>query len=549
MSERLTGPARPVVIGVAVAVASLLVSVLAVLLQQAPATAGTTAGTTKRRTPVVSISRSATTVLQGDKLRLSGQVKGGRAGSPVLLQRTSATTKGWVSVRRGRLGGAGRYAFDVRPVVGALGYRAYLPASTVTTRALSRRVAVNVLGCDPGSAPSSRLETRFTSPHASGAALLSRRLGQIFCAASPGARIDVAMYFIRVSRSADVQAILRPLERVARYRRVRVRLLLEGRLYPRDSTLARSLPLLRRFATVVLCQQGCHNERLETGPTGHSTMHHKFVTVSDTRWRSGIDPVVVSSSGNWSTSQLHMWQSASIVYGDPVLTRDFSTQFETMLACASPGRCASWASRLVRLGLSPTTYGMTVADGLWADRHPVVHQGSPGRGTSVFFSPRRTGDFLVSALQSYTCTPAHHTVRVAHMFITPARRGVLDALVALRSRGCTVSMVWETPGNGDYSAGVALSRGLGFTPRCIDGLHDKVVSVDAVDQRTGVPDRSVWTGSQSLGNYALRRNDEAQLRLRTTGTTGTATKEVGASIAAYQRHLSQIEAASRTCPS
>jgi hypothetical protein len=537
MTERHTGPSRLLVL-----VACL--AVLAVLLQQAPATARTT----KRRTPVVSIARSATTVLQGDKVRLSGQVRGARAGSVVRLQRTTA--KGWVTVLSGRLRGAGGYAFDVRPGVGVFGYRAYVPSSTVTTRALSRRVQVTVLACDPGPAPTSRLETRFTTPHGSGVAPLSRRIGQLFCAAAPGATVDVAMYFIRVSgSSADVRAVLTPLERVARFRRVHVRILLEGRLYPAGSSLARSLAPLRRFATVVLCQQGCHNERRETEQTGHSTMHHKFVTVSDTRWWPGVDPAVVSSSANWSPTQLHLWQSASLVYDDPALARVFGTQFETMLACASPGRCASWAKRLVGLGLSPTTYGMSVADGLWSDQHPVVHRGGHGRGTSVFFSPRRSGDFLVTALRSYTCTPAHHTIRMAHMFVTSARRAVLDALVLLRSRGCTVSMVWAKPGNAVNAAGIALTRELGFTPRCIDGLHDKVVSVDAVNVRTGVPDRSVWTGSQSLGSYALRRNDEAQLRLSSTGTTAAAAKEVGASIAAYQRHLAQITAASTACAS
>ena len=244
-------------------------------------------------------------------------------------------------------------------------------------------------------------------------------------------------------------------------------------------------------------------------------MHHKFVTVSDTRWRPGVDPVVVSSSANWSNSPLRQWQSTVTSYDDRALAREFGIQFETMLSCASPGHCASWSSRLRALGLDAASYAMTAVDRLWFDDRPTVRMGSPGRGSSVFFSPRRHHDWLVNSLDGYTCTAQHRTIRVGHMFVTPSRVRVLEALARLRSRGCRVSMVLSTPVSEATRQGVRLARQLGFSPTCLRGMHDKLITVDAVVASTGRPDRSLWEGSQSLGGHALRSNDEAMLRLST----------------------------------
>ena len=224
-------------------------------------------GAATRRTLSVSLARSAATVLTGDGVRLAGRVPLAGVGSPIRLQR--ATRSGWVTVRRGTVSRTRTFSFDLRPAAGTWTYRAYAPATSGHAAAASRRLRVRVLACGSGRAPRTRVEARFSVPHRRGASALARRLGQVFCAAAPGARIDIAMYFIRaVGRSADVHAILGPLERVARHRHVRVRILLEGRLYVRGASLSPSLRPLRSFARVILCRQGCHNERFEKEAPG-----------------------------------------------------------------------------------------------------------------------------------------------------------------------------------------------------------------------------------------------------------------------------------------
>jgi hypothetical protein len=501
-------PAMPAILtGLVLTLAVTLVPILSV--GEARAAGSVTAS--------VSRSVSSRVVLTGDEVRIAGRVSRAVAGSVTRLQRRQGHR--WVTLRGGHLGVDGRYAFTFSSRVGG-SWRFRVMSGGGRAAAVSRTFSVKVLRCAHGARPSSTAAW-FTRPGRRGLDPVAARLSQLFCSAAPRSTIDIAMYYIRaVGRQPDVNPMLASLRRVARYRHVRVRVILEGRLYARSDTLRASLRPLRRFAKVIRCHRGCHNDRSGKNP-GRGTMHHKFITISDTSWSRTKDPAVVLSSANWSQTQLaNAWQSAVLVYNDDQLYREFHVQFETLATCATG--CGHWAHRLRQLRLSPATYGLTRVRGLWRDVDRTERRGASGSGRGVVFSPWAGRDPLATALRGYTCNRAHHTVLVGHMFLTGVRQPVIDALAGLARGGCRVRVILSQLSNNQVGDGIRKARRSGLTVGCVPRLHDKMVLVNAVRRADGRPDRSLWMGSQSLGGRALRDNDEAMLRVSTADASGRA---------------------------
>jgi hypothetical protein len=277
-------------------------------------------------------------------------------------------------------------------------------------------------------------------------------------------------------------------------------------VYRRTSPLYPTLRELRRFATVVLCDWGCRSEKTVEDSGSPGIMHHKFVTISDMAWRRGVDPVVVSSSANWSRSQLaDHWQSALMVYRDQRLYTHFAEQWRLLAGCAQAGGCGTWSQ-------GNDDASMASFNGIWYDDPSDLRVGDEGRGSAAAFSPWSGEDPLVTDLHRYGCSAGHGTVRVAHMFVTRGRHRVLDALGRLRRLGCDVDVVLSSTGSELSLEGIELAREAGLDVTCTPRMHDKLVMVDALDPR-GEPEQVVWAGSQSLGGNALRRNEEALLRL------------------------------------
>jgi phosphatidylserine/phosphatidylglycerophosphate/cardiolipin synthase-like enzyme len=515
----------------------LLVASEAALAARAGARAGARVTITRTVTPQL--------LLAGDPVAVRGRVRGVPGRARLRLQQRRGGR--WATVRRTRTSGPlDRYGFRFRPPAGRPRYRVAAVSAGGRLLGRSRPFAVRVGTCRPMAAPSRPATAWFSRPGAPGTPQIARRLGQLFCAAAPGATVDVAMYFIRAG-SREVEAILRPLELMARARDVRVRVLLEGALYPRSSSLFPTLERLRRFATVRVCRSGCRSDR----PASRSSagiLHHKFVTVSDMSWQAGADPVTVSSSANWSSAQLDRhWQSAVMSYDDRRLFREFDIQWQLLRTCAGDGGCAAWARRLDRLGLSPDRYGVTRVERVWHDVRPRERSGGRGRGTGVMFSPWSDADPVAARLRGYTCSPEHGQVRVAHMFVSTARTEVLDALAALQSAGCDVRMVVSPPESDVTRAGLTRARRLGLRVACVPRMHDKVISVDAVDAGTRQPERVLWAGSQNLGGNALRNNDEALLRVSVDRADGAAADANARVFRAYQQYWSSLRGQAGAC--
>jgi len=141
---------------------------------------------------------------------------------------------------------------------------------------------------------------------------------------------------------------------------------------------------MKRYATVVTCSLGCHNQRRTSSDP--SITHHKFISVSDTLWKAARDPVVL-------------------------------------------------------------------------------------------------------------CTPEHHTVRVAHMFVTTARWRTINALERLQTLGCDVKIIMSATTASSQRAGIARMRQSGLHVGCTRFVHDKLILVDAVRLKTGPRTcRCGWAG-------------------------------------------------------
>jgi hypothetical protein len=508
---RSSTPGNRVVRALVVALALALLSGLTVSASQAAA----------RRAVSVSRSVSGGTALTGDAASVSGRVSVAPRGGRVALQRLVG--RSWRTVRTDRLSAQRTYRFPLATrAAGTARYRVYSPADAGRRAGASRSFALNVLACPRSAAPARGVAAWFNHPGQRTPSRIVRGLSRLFCSAARGAHINIGLYFTTgaLDRS-EVGRLMVPLQRVARHRGVKVRFMLEGKLYGRGGPMASALPIIRRFATVSLCRYGCHNDR-PGAVKGGGIQHHKFVTVSDTSWRRGVDPAVVVSTANWSHSQLHkFWQSALLLHNDRGLFREFDVQAKTLVACGTAAGCASWGTRMQQLSLSPRTYALTNTAGVWHDAAATERRGSTGTGRGVTFSPWKLTDPLAYALRGYRCTPEHRTVRVAHMFVTAGRQKVVNALRALRQSGCDVRVILRQLHNSPLEDGVRRIKAAGLPVRCLGRMHNKVILVDAVRKSDGRPDRVMWVGSQSLGANALRNNDESLLRLSTAEATGS----------------------------
>ncbi|ROR92132.1 phospholipase D-like domain-containing protein [Nocardioides aurantiacus] len=519
----------------------LLLAVLALAL----VISGTSTAEAAKRRVSVSLDSGTRAGLKGDRVRVTG-VASAPARSTVSLQRKVGSS--WRTAASTRTTSVRRFGFDVT-LSSTASFRVRYAGSRSYAAAVSRSFTLSALSCTSRSAPANGTEVLFNRPGGTGASTAARKIAQTICSAQRGSRIDIAMYFIRYYASSWTEAnlIVDSLERMARYRGVKVRVLLEGRLVRPGLELRASYLKLRTFADVVTCDFGCHSV-VPVSTTGgtQGIQHHKFMTITDMRWAGDVDPLVLSSTGNWSRAQFNNnWQSTVLQYDDPVLTREFRVQFEQLLSCADASRCGSWATARRSFGATAEGYTMTLGNGVWAEPS-AERPGTAGRGSSVSFSPQHTSDRMAYALERFSCTATHRTVRVAQMFVTPSRPRILDALARLQAQGCDVRVVVNQPVGTAQTAGVARMLQDGLNVRCTTGVHEKLIAIDGVDG-LGRVDRSIWTGAQNLGYNALRRNDEAVLRLSTAAATGTSRTAIAGAHTAYLGYWDQMRATTSRC--
>ena len=346
----------------------------------------------------------------------------------------------------------------------------------------------------------------------------------LLCTAAKNSTIKIAMYFIK-DDAPDVDRIIDALEWVTEHRNAKVAIIVDSSTFEEDPAKHRATQArLRKFADSAACLNGCRSEVtrvLPGGRVGSELQHNKFIVISDTIWSTDKDPLIIQSSANWSHMQLNdRYQSAIMLWQDPGLAQEFDIRWRSMRMCATEAGCKRWNPLVEKLGLPKDVYGITMHDGVWYDADPSPHPGAEGRGMEVTFSPWREGDPVGDDLEEYDCGNGHNLVRVAHLFITKWRGATVQALARLKREGCDVQIIMSAFARPFYIDGRHRLEELGLTVQCVERVHDKIVVVDAVNRTTGEPERVLWTGSHSLGFEALRRSDEALLRIN-AGLPGT----------------------------
>jgi phosphatidylserine/phosphatidylglycerophosphate/cardiolipin synthase-like enzyme len=340
-----------------------------------------------------------------------------------------------------------------------------------------------------------------------------------------------------VSSDSESEVILGALEAMHRDRGVHVEIVLEGTPYtaPIGPGIRKRLG---RFATLRTCTKGCRS--LSSG----ANMHHKFVTITDMRWSPGADPVLWTSSANWTRRQLReYWQTGVLIYGDRRLTREFDARFESMRTCALPGGCGAWRPSVFGQVL-PDAYRLLQRGENWSDAGFGWRGGDAGTGTRVLFSPVQQGtvDPVVSELARYACSPQHRTVRLG-IFAMSAYRGpvLAKALGELSRRGCAVRAVVNVPGpEAVTQKGVSDLRAQGVATSCMQLMHDKFVYLDVVDRASGEPRHVLWTGSQNFTGAGIYVNDDTMVTMEAESASARHAAEIRSLGAWYLSRWGQL---------
>ncbi|MFE9094890.1 phospholipase D-like domain-containing protein [Streptomyces sp. NPDC007264] len=232
---------------------------------------------------------------------------------------------------------------------------------------------------------------------------------------------------------------------------------------------------------------------------GASINHNKFWLFSQL---DGAYDVVVQTSANLTPSSYsRFWNDAYVLPNNVTIYTAYSNYFGKLVG-------QDWAN---------WQYSSTTS--------------SPYK---AYFFPRPAddpspGDTITAVLDNVTCTyteggtTKHTTVRVGMFKLT--RLAVAQKLVALKTSGCTVDIVYSQTDSGSSSGTwETLHASGGPTLRCYNWdddndpatasriIHSKYLLIEGkYDGTTG--QKVLWTGSHNYTGPALTKNDEALLKV------------------------------------
>ncbi|MCB9584530.1 MAG: hypothetical protein H6718_03995 [Polyangiaceae bacterium] len=327
------------------------------------------------------------------------------------------------------------------------------------------------------STPPPQKEVVFTVPLPGGAndTTIETKLGELAKAAVPGSQIRISLYhwsrqaiayrFVDAQKAGvDVRVVLDPTNKND-----------QGDDWVGVATLKSELP----SGHVTVCNDSAGQGACIGSNTGIN--HNKFFLFSELK--DGSKNVVVQSSANLTTTQLHKHNNMVIIRDDKALYDAYLSYWTDMQA------------QQQNLDYYRSFDGDT--------------------GTKAYFYPRASGDTILGVLDNVTCD-AGTTIRVAMAFFTTARSEIADKLVSKRSQGCGVTVVLDGENLNTTIASTLKSGGVNLylypTGSAGEGLHSKILIIHGT--YTGTADRGlVWTGSHNYTGPALRGNDEALLKL------------------------------------
>ncbi|WP_327392162.1 phospholipase D-like domain-containing protein [Streptomyces sp. NBC_01186] len=319
-------------------------------------------------------------------------------------------------------------------------------------------------------------------------------------AAAPRSTIKVAVYHFWDAETARALAAAH----TTSSRKVNVQVLL-------DETSVSAMPSSTSYAIlrdalgtnrkagsyVALCpkKRSCLGDPGE----GASIAHNKFWLFSNS---GGLHNVVLQTSSNLSTGSYTKFWNDTMVVSQAGTYNAYSGYFKKATAM----KWRDW--RYTRTASSPyTSYFFP----------------RPGSGNKT--------DTVHGILNNITCrwsdaSGSHRTsVRLAMFKLT--RQGVADKLAALQKKGCAVDIVYaETDSkasSGSPGTWETLHEKGGPAMRCMhyddDGdpgtsqkvIHSKTLMISG--RYAGAVNKAVWTGSHNYSGPALRKNDEALLKV------------------------------------
>ncbi|MCK6574017.1 phospholipase D-like domain-containing protein [Myxococcota bacterium] len=232
------------------------------------------------------------------------------------------------------------------------------------------------------------------------------------------------------------------------------------------------------------------NDRITYCPRGAcigtGINHNKFLLFS--RLDDGSENVVVQGSHNFKASQNRRFNHLVVVRGDAALYREYRTYWTDL-----------------RSGQQNLDYYRSFTG---------------DSGVKGYFFPRADGDLMLSVLDNVHCDPGAE-IHVAMAFFKNDRLPVAQKLRALHDAGCSVRAVFGNYPEADAdqsSPGASILNALrGLDVRTYDlgdiTVHSKYLLIRARYGEGAAIENLVFAGSHNYTEAALRRNDEALMRL------------------------------------
>ncbi|MSP72633.1 MAG: phosphatidylserine/phosphatidylglycerophosphate/cardiolipin synthase family protein [Myxococcales bacterium] len=322
----------------------------------------------------------------------------------------------------------------------------------------------------PPSAPPP-LAVFFNEPGDAAVETLQTEMIRLVDLASAGSELRISMY--EWGQPAYVDAVLR-----AAGRGVDVRIVMNGT----DDTIE---PAIHDALSA-----GLGADRLTSCPRGAcigtGINHNKFLLLS--HLDDGSLNVVVQGSHNFKSSQNWRFNHLVVVRGDNALYGEYRSYWNDL-----------------RAGQQSLDYYRSFTG---------------DSGVKGYFFPRASGDLIVSVLDNVHCD-AGAEIHVAMAFFKNDRVEVADKLRALHDAGCAVRMVFGNYPDADpdqASPGAdtrAALRGMDWVVYDLPNVtvHSKYMLIRARYGEGAVVETLVFAGSHNWTGAALRRNDEAVMRL------------------------------------
>lgn len=387
-----------------------------------------------------------------------------------------------------------------------------------------------------------------------------KKVAQIICGAAKNSEIKIGMYFIRAigtlqqpglrdtpddpsnanamgSRpESDPEVIYDALEYVAKYRGVKIGIVLDGGgitpgsakrlINQRLIDIAKFTGFGSKARPIEWCKNGCFNTN-GTTTFPYAINHEKFVTISDTIWdrvsgsatpsqanavvargTAEAKPALISTSGNFARSQTRNYQQELIVvYGDRKLQEQFSVRYDGMANCAKTG-CSSNSGfpDVLKKNLKKDRK-------IWVDAlNP--HATDNGRGSYVIFSPQPSTvtDPYIAAFNNVDCT-VDKRIRIAMFKLTDSKaEKMVKALASLKKRGCDIKMLLTQQGGATAISKtvVKLLKNAKIPAECTSvPMHTKVILIGPETNNNG----RIYAGTQNMSTSGLRYSEEHTLIL------------------------------------